>query len=185
MVNSSSLLGITLKEGNITSKDVYRLFPHGNTIDRVVISGEGLLRVFFASIAPDKTNSTEHAAHHTHLQVSGLKVTFNNDEENPRVESIKTACKIQKECSPITVRKWCQLNLSRNYTFALSSDFVGDNGTGVGIFKGLILDREVGDLDREVFTNYIKECSPMIQVLDGRIVNHHIRNNLRWVKTNN
>ena len=154
------------------------LFPNGNTIDRVVMSGKGLLQVFYASIAPHKNKPADQInnPHHSHLQISGIKVTFVDDPEFPRVESIKTACKIQKECSPIKISKWCQLNITRNYTIALSSEFVGKNGTGVGIFSGLIFDREVGDLDREVFINYVKECSPMKQVLNGRIVNHVSRN---------
>ena len=179
LVNSSPLLGITLKKGNIMTKHVSDLFPNGNTVDRVVMSGKGLLQAFFASIAPHKNvphkhNANQHSSNqkHTHLQVSGIKVTFDNNPKSPRVESIKTACKIQKECSPIKINKWCQLNVSRNYTIALSSEFAGKNGTGVGIFSGLILDREVGDLDWEVFSNYVKECSPMKQELSGRIVNH-------------
>ena len=174
LVNSSSVLGITLRKGNITYKDVNKIFPQNNTVDRVVMSGTTLLKVFFASVVPHK-NKPEGKLHETpafHFQVSGLKVTFDNDQVNPRVESIKTACKIQKECSPIQIRKWCQLNLTRNYTIAMSSEFVGENGTGVGIFSGLILDLETGDTEKKVFSNFVKECSPMKQVLDGRIVNH-------------
>ena len=184
LVNSSSLLHKILKKGNITNQNVNNLFPYGNTVDRVVISGENLLKVFFASIISHKTaeksneehkgaNKTKNLKPHFHFQMSGIKVTFDNNPNHPQVESIKTACKIQKECSPIEIKKWCQLNVTKNYTVALSSDFIGKNGTGVGIFDGLISEREVGDLDRVVFTNYVKECTPMNQNLSERIISHN------------
>jgi 2',3'-cyclic-nucleotide 2'-phosphodiesterase (5'-nucleotidase family) len=182
LINSSSLLQKVLKKGNITNRNVNNLFPYGNTVDRVVISGKSLLDVFFASINSHKTteaenendkeaNTTKNLSPHFHFQMSGIKVTFDNNPLQPQVVSIKTACKIQKECSPIEVKKWCQLNVTKNYTVALSSDFIGKTGTGVGIFAGLILEREVGDLDRVVFTKYVKECTPMNQTLSGRIIN--------------
>ena len=37
--------------------------------------------------------------HRIHFQVSGIKVEFDNNPDNPIVESIKTACKIEKDCS--------------------------------------------------------------------------------------
>lgn len=153
------------------------LFPYGTTVDRVLISGTGLLKIFYASVAAKKhkkiAGDENDEEPNIHFQISGIKVAFDNNPEKPIVESIKTACKIQKDCSPITIQKWCQLNVTRNYTVAITSDLVGKNGTGVGIFDGLILDREVGDLDREVFSNYITECSPMKQALTGRIINHY------------
>ena len=166
---------------------INRLFPYGTTIDRVVISGTGLLKIFHASVAAQKSNlkaskmSKEEQL--THFQISGIKVTFDNNPDKPTVESIKTACKLEKDCSPIEIKKWCQLNVTRNYTVAITSDLVGTNGKGVGIFKGLILDREAGDLDSIVFSNYITECSPMKQALTGRIENRY--NSIkRFVKLN-
>ena len=182
MVNASSLLHTTIKKGNITTKDVNNLFPHGNTIDRVVISGEGLFSLFLQSIAPhDKEMTLETRSEpHLHFQVSGMKINF-LDNTSLRVDSIQTACKMVKECSPIIIKRWCPLNLTQNYTVALSSEFAETNGTDSGgIFSGLILEREIGDLDRDVFTNYIKECSPMNQVLSGRI-SSNASNDTRYV----
>ena len=165
---------------------VKELFPHGTTIDRVVISGTGLLKIFYASIASQKEEGNDDKENimdnQTHFQISGIKVTFDNNPEKPIVESIKTACKIEKDCSPINIKKWCQLNVTRNYTVALTSDLVGKNGKGVGIFNGLILDREIGDLDRTVFSNFISECSPMKQALTGRIENRY-NNVKRFINT--
>ena len=152
------------------------LFPYGTTVDRALISGTGLLKIFYASVGAQKQNKKPNINaenHRIHFQVSGIKVEFDDNPDKPIVESIKTACKIEKDCSPITIRKWCQLNVTKNYTVAITSDFVGKNGTGVGVFEGLILDREIGDLDRTVFSNFITECSPMNQALTGRIRNSY------------
>ena len=174
LVNGSSLLSHTLKKGNITNEDLTELFPSGNTIDRVVISGESLRNVLITSFTAHKNvnlNKTHRVETHAHFQMSGIKIVFQGDSEPPTVESIKTACKVEKECSPLTIEKWCELNTTKNYVMALSSEFTGKNGTGIGVFKGLILEREVGDVDRDVFSNYVKECSPIRQVLRGRIIN--------------
>ena len=176
-MNSSLVFQKAIKKGNITRQMVNKLFPYGTTIDRVVISGTGLLKIFHASVAAQKSNSKASKISNeeqlTHFQISGIKVTFDNNPDKPIVESIKTACKAEKDCSPIEINKWCQLNVTRNYTVAITSDLVGKNGKGVGIFKGLILDREAGDLDSMVFSNYITECSPMKQALTGRMNSHH------------
>jgi len=175
VMNSSLVFQKAIKKGNITRQMVNKLFPYGTTIDRVVISGTGLLKIFHASVASQKlkANKISKEEQLAHFQVSGIKVTFDNNPDKPTVESIKTACKLEKDCSPIEIKKWCQLNVTRNYTVAITSDLVGKNGKGVGIFKGLILDREAGDLDSMVFSNYITECSPMKQALTGRMNNHH------------
>ena len=174
LVNGSSLLNHTLKKGNITNEDLTELFPNGNTIDRVVISGKSLQNILVTSLTAHKNvnlTQTHRVETHAHFQMSGIKIKFQGDSETPTVESIKTACKVEKECSPLTIEEWCEVNITKNYVMALSSEFTGKNGTGIGVFKGLILEREVGDVDRDVFSNYVKECSPVKQVLRGRIIN--------------
>ena len=138
-MNSSSVYGFVLKGNrNITIDDINRLFPHGYTVDRVTMNGTGLFNVLHASIMtnmhPNNSNSSHLVQHHNHFQLSGIKVIFNNDPENPQVESIQVACgEIEKECSPIQIKKWCQVNWEQNYTVALSSEFTGKDGDGIGI----------------------------------------------------
>ena len=130
----------TLKKGNITNEDLNELFPSGNTIDRVVLSGKSLQKVLVTSLTAHKNvnlNQSHRVETHAHFQMSGIKIMFKGDSDPPTIESIKTACKVEKECSPLTIEKWCELNITKNYVMALSSEFTGKNGTGIGVLKDL------------------------------------------------
>ena len=57
------------------------LFPYGTTVDRVLISGTGLLKIFYASVGTQKQNEKPKINaedRRIHFQVSGIKVEFDN-----------------------------------------------------------------------------------------------------------
>ena len=61
---------------------VNELFPYGTTVDRVLISGTGLLKIFYASVGAQKQNEKPKINaenRRIHFQVSGIKLEFDDN----------------------------------------------------------------------------------------------------------
>lgn len=90
-----------------------------------------------------------------------MVIDFNKDIGN-RVSNVKVRC---NECSqPI----YEDLDLNRYYKIILAS-FLVTGGDGFTMLSDNLQNHQVGPVDRDIFVNYIKEKSPIEQIIDGRI----------------
>ena len=86
------------------------------------------------------------------FQVSGLRIGL---------EAVKVQCgEAKHECSPIAGETWCPLDANRTYVLAIPSSVVSlfPNST-----------KESGNRALDVIQTYISNCSPIRQLVEGRL----------------
>nr|CAD7440908.1 unnamed protein product [Timema bartmani] len=180
----------------ITFNDLVTCTPFLNTIDTLELQGRDLLQVLEKSVS-NPFNSTasggfngkgflQYADTQPRLEPrspiisslvycesstldhaateSGLNVVYNLTRPiGERVVEVEVLC---AECR---VPQYQPLSLDTWYRIATSSYLAG-GGDGYKVFEQNSRNHNIGRLDLEVFQDYIKKNSPIIQGLEGRII---------------
>ena len=133
MTNGGSLRA-DLPQGPVTKGDIMAIFPFGNTLEKVEISGAVLKAVL--------EHSVEYypAAFGGFMQVSGVTFTF-----DPAAEAGHRVQEVQVGGAP--------LELMKNYTLAIN-DFNYAGGDGYSMLKGAKVVAEFGTYE-EILTAYL------------------------------
>nr|CAD7409205.1 unnamed protein product [Timema cristinae] len=95
---------------------------------------------------------------------AGLNVVYNMTR--PIGERV---VKVDALCAECRVPHYQPLNLDTWYRIAINSYLAG-GGDGYKVFEQNSRNHNIGRLDVEVFQDYIKKNSPIIQGLEGRII---------------
>ena len=109
-------------------------------------------------------------------QVSGLKITLASPQppliseaSAENLSSIQVHCGSPKhECSPINNEEWCEFEPERVYVLALASS---ESST---LFPNTAAPIETGNIVQTAVENYISNCSPLRQTVQGRIGLDHM-----------
>jgi len=156
LVSNQGLDNRSVPAGDILSHHLSGVFQTQNdTVDRVLVLGQTILD----SIVPVAKSH----------QVSGLKIILGpqpmSSEASISLSSIQVHCGSPKhECSPINNEEWCEFEPERVYVLALASS---ESST---LFPNTAAPIETGNLVQSAVENYISNCSPLRQTVQGRIL---------------
>lgn len=144
---------IELNPGDITFDDVSKLFPFGNTITVIEMTGAEIIEALENSVAGYP------AAQGGFLQVSGINFKFSKDREvGSRVYETKIGDQLIDTAE----------ELAKKYTVAIN-DFLADGGDGYNVMKGKTVVGEIGTYE-EVFAAYLNSNGTKGCEVSGRIV---------------
>ncbi len=163
-VNSGGLRG-DLEVGNISKYDVLTVFPFGDTLDVITISGEDLVRTFEQSVSGEWRPNIDGGMKMTSsiLQVSGFRMTV--DPCRPVGSRI---VKLLVRCADCRVPRYSSIKRNLVYRVATSSYLAG-GGSGFNVLKEGITSKEEGPVDKDVFIDYIARMSPITMGVENRI----------------
>lgn len=144
----------TIEPGEITKGKLAEVFPFGNTIKVIKLTGEDVKKALEVSVGayPEDQGGF--------LQVSGIKFSFDASKENGnRVSELKVNEK--------------DIDLTKQYTVAIN-DFLAVGGDGYDMFKTKVI-AEFGTYE-EIFANYLNSNGTKGSELSGRIAVKEITN---------
>lgn len=152
---------VSMFRGAINYANVIEVLPFENNLVCVELRGDYLLGVL--EYAVEKSWDEDKFNGANMLQVSGLKVEFNVSKPiGERVLSVEARC---HDCM---VPSYSPLNPFKYYRVITNSFIVG-GGDGFHIFPQHGRNKRFGPIDNVAFENYLKQRSPVIQGIDGRI----------------
>ena len=164
-----------IQKGEITFSEALEVFPFGNTLVVVEVSGQVIKDAIEMSI------SKYPAENGGFLQVSGLRYKINGSipssvvkDENGNFVYVKGTYRAYdiEVLNPET-NEYEVLNLEKTYTVASHNFMLLSCGDGMTMFEGAKVIRNDGFLDMEVLMNYIKELKVIDEErygnIDGRI----------------
>jgi len=159
LVANQGLTNRSVPAGDILPHHLSGIFHMQNeTVDRVLVLGQTILD----SIVPIAKSH----------QVSGLKImlgapqpaALTSEASAESLSSIQVHCGSPKhECSPINNEEWCEFEPERVYVLALASS---ESST---LFPNTAAPIETGNIVQTAVENYISNCSPLRQTVQGRI----------------
>lgn len=137
----------TIEPGEITKGKLAEVFPFGNTIKVIKLTGEDVKKALEVSVGAYTENQGGF------LQVSGIKFSFDASKENGnRVSALKVNGK--------------DIDLTKQYTVAIN-DFLAVGGDGYDMFKTKVI-AEFGTYE-EIFANYLNSNGTKGSEVSGRI----------------
>lgn len=137
----------TIEPGEITKGKLAEVFPFGNTIKVIKLTGEDVKKALEVSVGayPEAQGGF--------LQVSGITFSFDASKENGnRVSELKVNGK--------------DIDLTKQYTVAIN-DFLAVGGDGYDMFKTKVI-AEFGTYE-EIFANYLNSNGTKGSEVSGRI----------------
>lgn len=144
---------IDLQPGDITFGDVAKLFPFGNRVVVIELTGEEVIKALETSV------SGYPAAQGGFLHASGLTFKFSKDREvGSRVYEVKIGGEIIDTAQ----------ELAKKYTVAVN-DFLAVGGDGYEVMNGKTIVAEFGTYE-EVFATYLNTNGTKGCEVSGRIV---------------
>ncbi|XP_046374004.2 5'-nucleotidase-like [Haliotis rufescens] len=160
-ITNSGGIRSSIPKGDITIGQVATVLPFSNTIDIVELYGRHIKAAFEHSVSYHNTDERSGAF----LQVSGLKIEF--DISRP-VGSRVT--RLRALCTRCEVPIYEDVQPGQIYQVIMPS-FIADGGD----FYDVINDNKVkhhliGDLDLDVFVEYVKQQTPIVQGEEERMM---------------
>ncbi|KAL5012112.1 hypothetical protein ScPMuIL_010663 [Solemya velum] len=150
----------SIAEGAITVGNVLGVIPFRNTVDTLELKGQYLYEALEHSVAnydvEDKPGGF--------LQFSGLKVTYNIARPpGQRVVEAKV------RCTNCHIPDYVDIDKQATYKVIMPF-FLANGGDGFSMIKEhATKESYIGDLDTEIFLEYIQSHSPLYQGVEGRI----------------
>lgn len=141
-------LRTSIEAGEITKGKLAELFPFGNIVQTIRLSGSDIVKALEVSVGPYPTEQGGF------LQVSGIKFSFDpTKEKGNRVFDVKVGGNL--------------IDLNKEYTVAIN-DFLSQGGDGYSMFKTTI----VGEFETydDVFTKYLNKNGTKGAEELGRII---------------
>lgn len=161
VVNSGGIRS-SLAIGPITYGDVIKVHPFKNTVDIVELRGETVLKMLehSASQWTDKDGDKSGAF----LQFSGMRVVY--DTTQPPMHRVVD---VQMKCSKCKIPEFEPLKKKQVYQI-LMNEFMLTGKDGFTMISDEMVKRHIiGNVDLDILVETIKQNSPVIQGLDGRI----------------
>ncbi|KXJ74403.1 hypothetical protein RP20_CCG013765 [Aedes albopictus] len=152
---------VSMFRGAINYANVIEVLPFENNLVCVELRGDYLLAVLEYSVEKSWDEDKFNGANM--LQVSGLKVEYNVTK--PIGERVLSA---DVRCYDCMVPSYSPLNPFKYYRVITNSFIVG-GGDGFHIFTQHGRNKRFGTIDNVAFENYLKQRSPVIQGVEGRI----------------
>jgi len=147
--------------GNITIADVLTVMPFESTFDTLSLSGECLREVFERSVSNFETDGSNEEG--WFLQVSGFRVTYDITKEvGSRVTEVKTIC---VECDEDIYE---DLEDNKLYPIVVSN-YIANGGDGYASISEKKKHYTIGELDTDVFQDYLESHSPVNPQIEDRI----------------
>ncbi|GJQ83469.1 hypothetical protein Trydic_g8594 [Trypoxylus dichotomus] len=147
--------------GDITANDLGTSQPFANTIDYGELQGK-YIKEFMEKAAMPYSNGRVDADINL-MQVSGIRVAMNLSLPlGSRITSLKI------RCHACRVPAYYNVDLEAYYPMAVPS-FLVTGGDGYTSISDNIRNHEVGPVDTDVYTAYIKQQTPIIAELNERI----------------
>ncbi|XP_037916090.1 apyrase-like [Hermetia illucens] len=152
----------TLNKGALTYAHLVTTIPFGNTVDSFDIRGKYLLEALEYSVEKSYDEGQFSAANM--LQVSGLRVTFNITKPvGERVVEVLVRC---QKCE---IPEYEPLELNKSYRVVTGS-FLSGGGDGFTMFRDYKENTIIGEVDIDVFEEYVQKHSPITAAADERII---------------
>ena len=146
----------SINVGNITLGNVITVFPFESTIDTLSLSGKFIRESLEKGVS-------EFSPAGQFLQVSGLRVTFDVTQDvGSRVVKVQTIC---KECNEDT---YDDLDDDEMYPM-ITNTYIANGGDGLTSISENKKDYTIGELDTDVFQDYLAEHKTVLPRTEGRI----------------
>ena len=159
---SSGGIRSSIKVGNITIGDVMTVMPFESTFDTLSILGKDLRKAFERSVS--KFEADESNTSGRFLQVSGFKVTFDVTQSiGSRVRKVETLC---LECDEDIYE---DLDEEMLYPI-IASNYIANGGDGYASISEHKKHYTIGELDTDVFQDYLVSHNPVNPQTEDRII---------------
>jgi len=140
--------------GNITLGDVMTVLPFESTFDTLSLSGKSIREAFEKSVEEFESDGDNKAG--KFLQVSGFRVTFDvTNSIGSRVVKVQTVC---VECKEDMFE---DLEDAKMYPI-ITSNYIASGGDGFTMIADNRRDYVIGELDSDVFQDYLVS-HPVVQ----------------------
>lgn len=161
VLNSGSIRS-SLEIGPITTGDLIRVQPFRNTVDIVELRGETVLKML--EFSATRWTKEPGELFGGFLQFSGMRVVYDMTRAaGGRVVDV------QMRCSKCRIPKFEPLNTTEVYQI-LMNNFMITGGDGYSMIpEEKIRVHTIGNVDLDILIENVKENSPVIQGLEGRI----------------
>ncbi len=142
----------SIQKGDIKVRDVWELSPFGNTLTQMTLTGRQIHKLLEQSVAHK----------YSKLQVSGLKVVYNNSLAKGRrvLNIIITDARGNKK----------EMDMEKEYT-VITNSFLAQGGDGYSVFNEASDVNETAVILRDAEIEFIKNNSPIKASVEGRLVN--------------
>ncbi|XP_062541986.1 apyrase [Armigeres subalbatus] len=152
---------VSMFKGAINYANVIEVLPFENNLVCIELRGDYLLGVLEYSVEKSYDDDKFNGANM--VQISGLKVVYN--VTNPIGERVLS---VDVLCYDCMVPSYSPLNPFKYYRVITNSFLVG-GGDGFTILTERGRNKRVGPIDNVAFESYLKQRSPVMQGVDGRI----------------
>ncbi|KAK3789429.1 hypothetical protein RRG08_010622 [Elysia crispata] len=161
VVNSGGIRA-SINTGAITVGDAIKVQPFRNTIDIVELRGDSVLEILEHSAS--LWTEVEEELNGGFLQVAGMRIVYDMSQAiGSRVIDV------QMMCSKCSIPHFEPLNMTQIYQIVMNS-YIADGGDTYTMIPTLTVRRHtIGNVDLDIFIEHIRQNSPVIQGLDGRI----------------
>ncbi|XP_058838568.1 apyrase-like [Topomyia yanbarensis] len=157
-------LRVNMFKGDISYMNLIEVLPFENMLVCVELRGDRVLSMLEYAVEKARDEDRFNAANM--LQVSGLRVVYNvTNPVGQRVLAVEVLC---YDCM---VPKYESLQALKYYRVVTNS-FIAGGGDGFTVFPQYGRNTLNGPIDVDAFEKYIKEHSPVMQGIDGRIKVH-------------
>lgn len=158
IVNAGAIRG-TIPIGNIYTDDMSRVLPYRSTADMLSLQGQYIKEALEHAVADYNPNELQGGF----LQVSGLRVVYDlSKSSGDRVQRLYALC---SEC---LVPRYVPLDVDEIYKVVVPN-FIANGGDGYRMISDNKMDHTTGLALKDALRVYIKEHSPVVTPLEGRI----------------
>ncbi|XP_072024183.1 snake venom 5'-nucleotidase-like [Amphiura filiformis] len=158
LINAGSIRA-SMQVGSIHTDDMGRVLPYENTVDMMTLQGQHIIEALEHSVA----NYDAKRPHGRFLQVSGLRVIV--DINQPKGQRV---LRVYVLCSQCLVPRYVPLEVDEIYK-VLVPNFLARGGDGYKMISENKMDYTQGLSIKDAVRVYVKEHSPLIHHLEGRI----------------
>ncbi|CAH2261360.1 apyrase-like [Pararge aegeria] len=149
---------VDIDAGNITFEKLLSTTPFEKRVEVFDLKGQHVLEALEFAVANDPSPGARM------LQISGLRVVFDGLRPvNSRIINATVRC---NDCD---VPRYEPLDVYKTYKVVTQS-FIGEGGDGFWMIANNRKNVEILGLDYEVLMDYVRQQSPIVKDLDGRIV---------------
>ncbi|RUS75680.1 hypothetical protein EGW08_016546 [Elysia chlorotica] len=161
MINSGGIR-TSLDKGPITVGDAIRVQPFRNTIDIIELRGASVLKIL--EHGASMWSEDEADLFGGFLQVSGMRIVYDMTKAvGSRVVDV------QMMCSKCNIPQFEPLNKTEIYQIVIN-DYISTGGDTYTMLPAEIIKKHtIGNVDLDILIAHIKQETPLIQGLEGRI----------------
>ncbi|KAK3789426.1 hypothetical protein RRG08_010619 [Elysia crispata] len=161
-VMNSGGIRTSIDKGPITVGDAIKVQPFRNTVDIVELRGESVLKILehAASLWSEESDRLFGGF----LQVSGMRIVYDMSQATG-----SRVIDVQMMCSKCSIPHFEPLNVTEIYQIVMNNYIANGGDTYTMIPTHTVRRHTIGNVDLDIFTEHIRQNSPVIQGLEGRI----------------